>query len=128
MWKNGKAAMTMSCSPKPSKSFMPSNCWRFATRLRCVSMTPLGKPVVPLEYGSAADPVGQLPVREGSSTRPIDERGLGGQARGVPQHVLGDRDLRNRDGGAITRDDHSRSSCDRASPRLPTVWAAEAMA
>ena len=30
------------------------NCCALATRLRCVSITPLGKPVVPLEQGSRA--------------------------------------------------------------------------
>ena len=53
MWKNGSTAIVMSCSPKTSKFRMPSAWQRFATRLRWVSITPLGRPVVPLEYGSA---------------------------------------------------------------------------
>jgi hypothetical protein len=37
-----------------SLSVCTSRIWqRFATTLRCVSMTPFGSPVVPLEYGSA---------------------------------------------------------------------------
>jgi len=44
--------MTTSPSLKPSKSLKPSAWHRLATRLWWVSMTPLGSPVVPLEYGS----------------------------------------------------------------------------
>ena len=43
--------MTTSPSAKPSKFCMPSHWQRFATRFLCVSITPLGRPVVPLEYG-----------------------------------------------------------------------------
>src|SRR5881396_245222 len=94
MWKNGKAAMTMSCSPKPSKSFMPSNCWRFATRLRCVSMTPLGKPVVPLEYGSATTSragVDQLPGELVGGIQRIDGGAAAAERRHRVEHhrVLG---------------------------------------
>src|ERR671936_415680 len=49
MWKNGSTAMTRS----PSRIATASSWQMFATRFRCVSITPLGSPVVPLEYGSA---------------------------------------------------------------------------
>src|SRR5215471_19927065 len=45
--------MMVSCSPKPSQFRMPWHWQRLATRLRWVSITPLGSPVVPLEYGNA---------------------------------------------------------------------------
>src|SRR5436309_2534121 len=51
MWKNGRTAMMRSCSA----TWCTEAVWsRLATRLRCVSTTPLGNPVVPLEYGSTA--------------------------------------------------------------------------
>src|SRR2546427_9635318 len=51
MWKNGRTAMMRSCSA----TWCTQAVWsRLATRLRCVSTTPLGNPVVPLEYGSTA--------------------------------------------------------------------------
>src|SRR5262249_8502593 len=53
MWKKGSTAMMVSRSPKPSQFCMPWHWQRLATRLRWVSITPLGIPVVPLEYGSA---------------------------------------------------------------------------
>src|SRR2546430_5980052 len=41
---------------------------RLATRLRCVSITPLGNPVVPLEYGSTArSRAGSAGLREAAS-------------------------------------------------------------
>ena len=50
MWKNGRTAITRSSSP----IVRTGSYWqRFATRLRCVSITPLESPVVPLENGSA---------------------------------------------------------------------------
>ena len=50
MWKNGSTAITRSSS----EMVRTGSYWqRFATRLRWVSMTPLGRPVVPLENGSA---------------------------------------------------------------------------
>src|SRR3972149_380977 len=52
MWKYGSTARMVSCSVKPSKFCMPRHWQRLATRFSCVSMTPLGRPVVPLEYGS----------------------------------------------------------------------------
>src|SRR5947208_1437599 len=52
----------------PSASECAESVWsRLATRLRCVSMTPLGNPVVPLEYGSTAT----------SAAGSIDTRGTG---------------------------------------------------
>ena len=46
MWKNGRTAMIRSSSPR----LISGRHWAtFATRLRWVSMTPLGRPVVPLE-------------------------------------------------------------------------------
>src|SRR2546429_6891900 len=46
MWKNGRTAMMRSCSA----TWCTEAVWsRLATRLRCVSTTPLGNPVVPLE-------------------------------------------------------------------------------
>ena len=50
MWKKGSVAAVTSFSEVPSSGPM-SSC--MATRFRCVSITPLGAPVVPLEYGSA---------------------------------------------------------------------------
>src|SRR5919199_314092 len=50
MWKNGSTAMIFSSSRRSAGS---STCATFATRLRCVSMTPFDVPVVPDEYGSA---------------------------------------------------------------------------
>ncbi len=50
MWKNGSTAITRSRS---SIVRMGSYWQRLATRLRCVSITPFGNPVVPLENGSA---------------------------------------------------------------------------
>src|SRR3954451_23892706 len=50
MWKNGRTPATVSSSP----SAWTARTWhRLATTLRCVSITPFGRPVVPLEYGSA---------------------------------------------------------------------------
>ena len=46
MWKKGSVAAVTSCSVVPSTGPI-SSC--MATRFRCVSMTPLGAPVVPLE-------------------------------------------------------------------------------
>src|SRR5438093_1261989 len=51
MWKNGSTAMMRSSLA----TWCPATVWtRLATRFRCVSITPLGNPVVPLEYGSTA--------------------------------------------------------------------------
>src|SRR3954452_19269220 len=50
MWKNGSTAITRSAA----LGWKPGISWQAcATMLRCVSITPLGSPVVPLEYGSA---------------------------------------------------------------------------
>ncbi|VXB72337.1 hypothetical protein MICRO8M_50088 [Microbacterium sp. 8M] len=51
MWKNGSTARTRSSSFRSIEIVL---CATFAMRLRCVSMTPLGRPVVPDEYGSTA--------------------------------------------------------------------------
>jgi hypothetical protein len=48
MWKNGRTAMIRSSS---CRSISARVCATLATRLRWLSMTPLGRPVVPLEYG-----------------------------------------------------------------------------
>ena len=46
--KNGRIPIATSSSPSPSPK-VDSVCVRFATRFRCVSMTPFWRPVVPLE-------------------------------------------------------------------------------
>src|ERR671923_28078 len=46
MWKNGSTAMTRSVSLVWNR---PANWHMFATRFRCVSITPLGSPVLPRE-------------------------------------------------------------------------------
>src|SRR6478735_2885208 len=51
MWKNGSTASTRSSAVR---SMFGTHCCTFATRLRWLSMTPLGMPVVPEEYGSTA--------------------------------------------------------------------------
>ena len=51
MWKNGKCPGNVSAS---DMSPITSHCEAIATRFRCVSMTPLGKPVVPLEQRMTA--------------------------------------------------------------------------
>ena len=45
-WKYGRTATTTSSA---SEVTMAVPCTKFATRFRCVSITPLGFPVVPLE-------------------------------------------------------------------------------
>ena len=50
MWKNGSTHGTTSSGPTP----IARDWITFATRLVCVSITPLGLPVVPDEYGSTA--------------------------------------------------------------------------
>ena len=50
MWKNGATASTRPSGSPAETALAWVSC---ATRLRCVSITPLGSPLVPLEYGSA---------------------------------------------------------------------------
>ena len=57
MWKYGRTARRTSSS---SHRNTPSTWTMLAVRLRWVSITPLGKPVVPLEYGSAARSSGPI--------------------------------------------------------------------
>ena len=58
MWKKGRKQMSV--SPPSRRCPAPSACRTFATRLRCVSITPFGSPVVPLEYGSATTSSGSI--------------------------------------------------------------------
>ena len=51
MWNIGIAT---SATSSGRKSLTAADCARLATRLRWVSITPLGRPVVPDEYGSVA--------------------------------------------------------------------------
>ena len=51
MWKNGSTARMRVWPPI---RMIGSDCTMLATRLRCVSITPLALPVVPEEYGSTA--------------------------------------------------------------------------
>ncbi len=51
MWKKGSTAIATSFSRMSSR---PAHWKMLETRLWCVSITPLGRPVVPLEYGSTA--------------------------------------------------------------------------
>ena len=51
MWKNGSTASSLSPG---SAGISGSSCARLVAMLRWVSITPLGTPVVPEEYGSAA--------------------------------------------------------------------------
>ena len=56
MWKNGSTAIARSAANSSSVLSVASGCVHcamFATRFRCVSITPFWIPVVPLEYGSA---------------------------------------------------------------------------
>ena len=50
MWKNGRNPITRSSAPTSRHVGELQPC--SATRFRCVSITPFGSPVVPLEYGS----------------------------------------------------------------------------
>ena len=52
---------------------MASICTRLATRLRCVSITPFGRPVVPDEYGRTTTSVaGSMATAGGSASIAID--------------------------------------------------------
>jgi hypothetical protein len=56
MWKNGSRPTSTSSAPI---RWIARTCSMFATRLRCVSITPLETPVVPLENGrTASSPAG----------------------------------------------------------------------
>ncbi len=51
MWKKGRKSSTTPLSVV----MLSASVWRmFAVRFWCVSITPFGRPVVPLEYGSTA--------------------------------------------------------------------------
>ena len=64
MWKNGSTATSTS---SPEIRCTERICSMFATRLRCVSITPFDKPVVPLENGSTArSPAGSIDAPPGS--------------------------------------------------------------
>src|SRR3954447_7265324 len=68
MWKNGRTPGTVSSSP----SAWTARIWpRFATTLRCVSITPFGRPVVPLEYGSATRSPGSAASGSGASASAV---------------------------------------------------------
>ena len=60
MWKNGSTPISTSSAPI---RWIDRICSMFATRLRCVSITPFDIPVVPLENGSTArSPSGSTPA------------------------------------------------------------------
>src|SRR3954465_11385198 len=110
MWKNGRTPMTVSSAV----SACTSRTWhRFATTLRCVSITPFGRPVVPLEYGSATrasgpaaaggprpGPVGQLRVELGGQqavevvVAEDEDVARAGLARAVGERRRDDREAR----------------------------------
>ena len=64
MWKNGSTPITMSLDVR--RGLDDRVCSRLATRLRCVSITPLGTPDVPLEYGRAQRSSAVLIVTSGT--------------------------------------------------------------
>ncbi len=67
MWKKGSTPITMLSSVQK----FASRTWhRFATRLRWVSITPLGRPVVPEEYGSTATSSGSISGEGASAGSP----------------------------------------------------------
>src|ERR671936_194558 len=77
MWKNGRTPTTVSS--------WVTGCWAvdcrmLATRLRWLSITPLGRPVVPLEYGSATRSSGSGLAAGGRGVAPADA--ARGQAAG----------------------------------------------
>ena len=54
MWNIGSSASTTIRSPVPGSKVAALYCTTFDKMVRCVSMTPFCRPVVPEEYGSAA--------------------------------------------------------------------------
>ena len=55
MWNSGRCTSSTSSAVSVTDSpGLTTNCARLVVRFWCVSMTPLDRPVVPLEYGSAA--------------------------------------------------------------------------
>ena len=94
-WQNGGSASTTSRSVRPSARWI---CSIAALTLRCVSITPLGRPVVPLENGSSASASGAggggaSPVGSASRSGPITsapgarvgELGHASRARDAPE-------------------------------------------
>ena len=63
------------------------NWWKLMTRLRCVSITPLGRPVVPLEYGSAI----MSSPRTSTSGACVGAFVMQQQAKGDSLGIVGDR-------------------------------------
>ena len=70
MWKYGS---TLRKTSSRRTGTAAKNCCWFAVRLRCVSITPFGKPVVPLVYGRAA--------RSSSETRTLGAPGAASATR-----------------------------------------------
>jgi hypothetical protein len=62
-WYIGATARTVSSGPSPSTA---SFCASWATAARCVISTPLGNPVVPLEYGSRTTSSGATSTSAGA--------------------------------------------------------------
>ncbi|BAT04524.1 Os08g0245301 [Oryza sativa Japonica Group] len=68
MWNMGSAHRITSPAWSPMFGFSPSTCCAtLVLRLRCVSITPLGRPVVPDEYGSATTSSGSNTFSSSSS-------------------------------------------------------------
>ena len=84
MWKNGRTPIRVSSSEigKPAWSWV-----RFATRLRWVSITPLGRPVVPLEYGSTARSFSASISASGAASGSPSRSANGLGAIGLAEHV-----------------------------------------
>src|SRR2546426_97257 len=114
MWKNGRTAIMRSCSA----TWCTQAVWgRLATRLRCVSTTPLGNPVVPLEYGSTArSRAGSTGAR--GADAPVSSRVANGVAPGAarPPPAGG---LSVRRGAAARRVDRARFAPRARPPREP---------
>src|ERR1041385_7860518 len=65
MWKNGSTAISAAPGTITSASGTDSIARNCAMMLRWVSMTPLGNPVVPLEYGITATASGEIATAGG---------------------------------------------------------------
>src|SRR4051812_6922206 len=66
MWKNGRTASTAEPGTIRSVSVTDSIATHCAMMLRWVSITPLGNPVVPLEYGITASASGAIAIAGGA--------------------------------------------------------------
>src|ERR1044071_10055910 len=65
MWKNGSPALPAAPGMITSPWLTDSIARHCEMMLRCVSMTPLGNPVVPLEYGITATASGEIATAGG---------------------------------------------------------------